>query len=98
MMIYIALPLFLLLVSDGVKDHLRSDGGWTECLQPEFAIGLLTDGVVDSTDNLFHAKYFFGNLTRHDVAVITISDGNKDIGFFTASTNGQGVAPRIYLK
>src|SRR5579864_2736611 len=79
MMMYIAPPLFLLAVDDGVEDHLRANLGRAERLQPKLTVRFLANGVINPAHHFFHLEPFFSDLAGHDVAVISIRYSYEDI-------------------
>src|SRR5579872_3357113 len=87
MMMYIDVPLFLLLLVDSVEDHARSDKCGTKCFQAKFAVSFFTNGVVDSTHDLFHLKYLFRNLAGHDITIVAVGYGGKGIGVANAGAH-----------
>src|SRR5258708_7204916 len=70
------------IVKDLCSYYCRSYG-----INTYFAIRLLANGVVNTAHDLFYIKNFFGDLTRHNVAVIAISDSYKCICIFNAGAN-----------
>jgi hypothetical protein len=56
----------------------------TDGRQPQPSIRVFTHRVVDSADNFWHLEYKLGNLRRHDVPIVTISNSDKDVSALDA--------------
>src|SRR5260370_28944877 len=72
----------LLPLKKSVKEHLRSNYSRRDCLQTQFVVRLLADRIINTTHDLFYFEDFFCDLTRHNIAVITIVNVYKHFVIF----------------
>src|SRR5215467_397276 len=80
-------------ISGFVLDHAPHSGGsfsgGAVDAEPELAVDVAADRVVDAADHLRHLEYVLRDLGGHDVAVVALSHGDEAVGVFRSSPSQQ---------
>src|SRR5205807_419895 len=75
----LSLTCSLFTTENSLEYQLCTDDRRADCLKTEFMIRALADRVIDTANNLLDVEELFGNLARHNIAVIAIRDGSECI-------------------
>src|SRR6185436_2421096 len=76
------------LVATRAQYVIENDGGdgrgGADGVQPQPAVRILADGIVEAADDLWHVENEPRHLGRHDVAVVAVRDRDEGVGILDA--------------
>src|SRR5882724_1266627 len=69
---------------DVVSQQAGSNGGGAEGDDAKLTVTIRANGIVDTRDHLGDIKDMTRDLRGHDIPVVALCDGNKNLGMFDA--------------
>src|SRR5690606_4914296 len=68
------------VLEDPLEDDRRDELGGGHVGYPEGAIGLLSSGILQSSEDLLQPEDLFGHLRGHQVGVVVVGQSAEEVG------------------